>query len=180
MHIELQHWPFYSQLHDWTADAQPDENRLNNCGPECLAMVTKYLTDVELPADFIKDVLYGESFQGYTSQEKQIYWLRKYCNTGSDIYTYPVTASFGSSSVTAMFHKWDDELLRGHPLIHLRSFSGPNKPDGHFECGIGSGKGYKITADPWTGQRRVWSDREFWDWSKGTFVRANRIRCNRW
>ena len=75
----LSPWPNWSQLDDWTADGGPDENRLNNCGPESAAECLKYLTGVELPADFIKDAMYGEAYTGYTDVGHLVDFLQRRC-----------------------------------------------------------------------------------------------------
>lgn len=143
-------------------------------------MVTKYLTDVELPADFIHDALYRQGFTGYTDQQHQLYWFRHFVNTGADIFSYDASGEVGSPPYHAFYARAREELLNGHPLIHLRSFSGPNHPDGHFTCFIGLVNDHPVEADPWTGTRRVWTPQDYWAWSHCTYVRINRVRENKW
>jgi len=166
--IELKPWPFWSQLSDWTADGQPDENAANDCGPESVAMCLKYLTGVELPADYIKDVMYGEGYTGYTDVEHLERFLSRFTETRAvtmTAYTQP----------HLLWLEWT-YLKRGWPLIGLFSFSAPGAPDGHFRAVIGQNAHQAITADPWTARRRVESLADHWAWSKGLLIGIQRTR----
>jgi hypothetical protein len=167
--IELTPWPYWSQLHDWTADGQQDENRIYDCGPECVAMVLKYLTGVELPADYIKDVMKGEGYVGYTSVDDLRGFLQRYCETPCEVITV-------SSQQQLLWHEWR-YLVRGRPLIGLFSFSAPGAADGHFRAVMGMDPWTMVTADPWTGSRRVESHGEHWAWSKSCLLGIQRHRA---
>ncbi len=167
-HLELRPWPFWSQLADWTADGGPDENRLNNCGPECVAMCLRYLTGVELAADTIKDTLYGQGYAGYTNVPDLERFLEQRCETAAE-------TILCTSARDQAWHEWR-YLRRGRPLIGLFSFSAPGSADGHFRCVIGQDRRHVYTADPWTGSRRVETIDEHWAWSKGLLVGIERVR----
>lgn len=166
--IELEPWPYWSQLTDWTADGADDENRLNDCGPECVAMALKYLTGVELPADYVKDVMKGQGYQGYTTADDLRAFLGRYCET-------PAEEIVCSSQRQLLWNEWR-YLVRGRPLIGLFSFSAPGADDGHFRAVVGANPTQVITADPWTGQRRVESYADHWAWSKGMLLGIQRTR----
>lgn len=167
-HLELNPWPYWGQLVDWTADAQPDENRSNNCGPESLAMCLKYLTGVELPSDYVKDVEYGEGFVGYTDTTHLERFLLRYANTHSR------TIQVGSMR-ELLYAEWR-HLLGGRPAIGLFSFSRPGAADGHFRPVVGMDMHSVYTADPWTAKRRREGYAEHWAWSKGILTLIDRRR----
>jgi len=165
--IELKPWPFYSQLDDWKANLS-DQNARNNCGPESVAMCLKFLTGVELPADLIKDAIYGEGYVGYTNVPDLEAYLRNYCETEAATI---LTTSAGNQA----WGEWK-YLKQGKPLIGLFSFSAPGANDGHFRAVIGQTRNTVTTADPWTGAKRVESIAEHWSWSKGLLIGIDRVR----
>jgi hypothetical protein len=167
-HIELHPWPFWSQLHDWTFDGRPDINKYNDCGPESVAMCLKYLTGVELPAEYIKDVMKGSGYVGYTSVEDLAGFLSRYCECPTEILRP------GDRHHLAHY-EWQ-YLSKGRPLIGLFSFSAPGAADGHFRAVIGRTASTAITADPWSGRRRVETLAEHWAWSKGVLIGLERRR----
>jgi hypothetical protein len=167
--IELKPWPFWSQLGDWTAaDGQPDENAQNDCGPECVAMALKYLTGIEMPADYIKDVMYGEGYTGYTD----VAHLERFFNQLTET---RVVIMLAYTQAHLLWLEWT-YLKRGWPLIGLFSFSAPGAPDGHFRAVIGQNANQAITADPWTARRRTESHASHWAWSKGLLIGIQRTR----
>lgn len=167
--IELQPWPFYSQLNDWTADGN-DDNASYNCGPESVAMVIAYLTGVTLPASFIKDTLYGEGYVGDTSVNANAGFLERYAGTPCDIYSCPTADNL-------LWTEWSF-LKEGRPLIGLFYFDAPGV-GGHFRAVIGMDEHFVYTADPWTGQKRAEGRLEHWSWSQGILIGCRRSRAIR-
>ncbi|MFN8472395.1 MAG: hypothetical protein U0822_09415 [Anaerolineae bacterium] len=49
----------WNQLHDPRPDQRQDTNFKHNCGPESVAECIMYLTNIELPAGYIADVILG-------------------------------------------------------------------------------------------------------------------------
>ncbi len=169
-HIELEPWPFYSQLNDWSADGN-DDNASYNCGPESVAMCVAYLTGVTLPASFIKDTLYGEDYVGDTTTNGNADFLSRYTGTPTEIFSCPTMENL-------LWTEWS-YLKKGWPLIGLFYFDSPGV-GGHFRAVIGQSEHYCITADPWTGERRVEGHREHWAWSQGVLIGLSAAgrRCN--
>jgi len=169
--VLLKPWPFWSQLHDWTTDPQGDVNAQNNCGPESVAMCLRFLTGVSLPAAFVKDVLYGESYVGYTDVPDLEKFFETYCET-------PATTILTTSAANQAWWEWKF-LRQGKPLIGL--FYGYQDAQGalqggHFRAVIGQTRDSVTTADPWTGAARVETVAEHWTWSKGLLIGVDRIR----
>jgi len=167
--IELKPWPFYSQLADWRANL-PDPNAANNCGPECVAMVMKFLTGVELPANVIKDAIYGEGYVGYSNVPDLEAYLRNYCETDA-------ATILTRSARNQAWWEWR-YLKQGKPLIGLfwSTMVNGRGQGGHFRAVIGQTPHTVITADPWTGTRRVETIEEHWQWSKGLLIGVDRVR----
>lgn len=158
MIYELRPWYFYSQLSDWTADGQPDEDADNNCGPESLAMCLAHLTDLELPADYIKDTMYGEGYTGYTDFEHAQNWLTRYARITSGLLVTPDPA--------IAFEHIQAYVQRGHPCIALFWFDIGAQTGGHFSPiqAVDTQARTVTRADPWTGAAEVMS---FERWSRG-------------
>jgi len=169
--IALQPWPFWGQLTDWTADQEPDENRVNNCGPESIAMCLKYLTGIEMPADFIKDKILGQNATGYTTVDQLTQYLFPYCETHTTVRTFDNMNDY-------LWYEWY-YLHQGAPLIGLYYFSAPGANDGHWRPVVGMTPTTVITADPWTGQARTEDYTTHWQWSKGLLIGIDRTRDDR-
>lgn len=169
--MELAPWPLWKQGEDWTADGRPDENKFNNCGPECVAEVISHLCDVELPADYIHDVVRGEGYHGYLSLADLALFLQKYVKVECKI-ERPVTKNVWLWTI------WK-QLTLGHPMIGLFSFTKPGSFDGHFRCVVGMGNDPHVvlTADPWTGKKRRESWTLAWEWAKGPLLLVDRRRA---
>ena len=162
-------WPYWSQLSDWTTDAdKTDENATQNCGPESIAMCLKYLTGVEEPADFIKDVILGQNTVGTTTAQQLASYLRHYCEIPVDILI---------SGSQNQFTWWVWEYLhRGKPLIWLRSFAYSTDPILHW-CPLNFMSPTQIgEADPWTGTSKKYSYADAWTWGGNTMLGLHRTR----
>lgn len=122
--VQLAGFPIWNQLDDWTDDPNGDTNRWNNCGPQSVAMVTKYATGVELPGDFIKDVLYGEAYLGYTFTND----LARFLNTRADI----PTDVYGGDANATLRPVVVDALRQGFPVIVLYYLALDKPASGHF------------------------------------------------
>ncbi len=155
----LNPWPLYNQMNDWTVDADGvDENKENNCGPESVAMCLKYLTGVELPADFIKDVLYGQDFTGYTFMNDLARFLQKRCDVRCDIRV---------GQDTDLKPVLQSAIDKGFPIIVLFFFDRAKPESGHFAPVIGYDDKGATRANPWGGKLEymLWAD--FESWQKG-------------
>lgn len=145
--MNLSPFPVWNQLNDWTVDPDgTDENKYDNCGPECVAMCLKYITGVELSADFLKDRVYGQGYKGYTFVRDWIKFLVDQC----EITTVQLTAE----------HKQNDfieYLSLGFPLIILRYFDLKKPESGHFIVAFGYDKQGFTYVDPLGGYVK-WED----------------------
>lgn len=149
-------WPLYDQNTDWTVDADGiDENRENNCGPESVAMCLKYLTGIELPADFIKDALYGQNYTGYSFMNDLAGFLRKRCEVKCDIHV---------SQDASLQPVIQDAIDQGFPVIVLFYWRREQPESGHFAPVVGYDDKGVSRANPWGGQMEymTWPDFEAW------------------
>lgn len=165
---ELTPWTYWDQLNDTTTDADGvDEGRLNNCGEECVAMVVKYVTGVELPADYIKDHIYGQSHTGYSFPTDLARWLSRYAEIPSVVVR---------ASAFEMQRIINNQCIdQGLPSILLIDFLQPDV-GGHFVCPVAYDEGGLYVADPWGGFRRFIAWTEFPSWTQGTLIRCLRGR----
>jgi hypothetical protein len=163
-------WPNWSQMNDWTADGRPDENRFNNCGPEAVADCLKYLTGIELPADYIKDVMYGEAYTGYTDIPPIVDFLQRLCEVPCEVYRGDVGPHLRPVVQQA--------LDAGHPIIVLFFWKLEEPYSGHF-CPIVACDEYGCTrANVWNGQMETWSWDHFEQWQKlGNAIELKRLRA---
>lgn len=133
-------WQFWNQLNDWTLDPdRADENRVNNCGPECCAMLLWHLRGVELSADQVKDWLLGAESTGYTTLAQ----LRRFL-------TFQHVRSSFQPAEPATIGQYVDW---GQPVIILQQ--GMVEPRGywHFVVAIDREGDNLIVANPWGGTR---------------------------
>ncbi len=165
---ELAPWNYWNQLDDWTADGRADENRANNCGWECVAMVAKYVTGVEMPADYLKDRVYGESYTGYAYAWDMASALGRWAEI-------PARAHWqGPTELPQLIRRSIDD---GRPIILLVRFQ-PQATQTHWIVAVGYDDASVIVADPWGGQRReiAWGDLTG-VWYRGWVVEVLRRRC---
>lgn len=169
--VELAPWPYtFNQLNDWTADGQPDENAQMDCGPESLCQIIKHLTDVELPADFVKDTEKSQGYVGYTTFDDHITFMRRYVNTAAG---YLDT----SDADTARQHimAW---LPAGTPALVLLYWDRKARTGGHFVVATGYFRdGGLVLANPWGGKREVINPADFKQAYQGGIARINRKRA---
>ena len=157
----LSPWPNWSQLDDWTADGGPDENRLNNCGPESAAECLKYLTGVELPADFIKDAMYGEAYTGYTDVGHLVDFLQRRCEVPCEIHS-----GDGNSKLQPVVQQAIDA---GHPIVVLYYWKLEQPNSGHFCPVIAYDQNGCTRANVWNRQL------ETWDWRSSKSGRSSAL-----
>jgi hypothetical protein len=164
-------WPTYNQLDDWTVDADGiDENKENNCGPESIAMCLKYLTGVELPADFIKDAIYGQAHLGYTLIPDLVKFLQRRCQI-------PATTHSGDGA-TLLQPAVRAAIDAGNPIIVLYFMALDQPNSGHFCPVIGYDEGGCTRANPWGGVLEYQKWAEFEKWQKfGNAIVLKRVRA---
>jgi hypothetical protein len=180
----LSPWPNWTQLNDWTADGRPDENRFNNCGPESVAECLKYLTGIELPADYIKDVMYGEAYTGYTNIPPIVDFLQKKCAVPCEVYSDDLASAMGGRSTgstpahTRLQPVVQQALDAGHPIIVLFFWKLEEPNSGHF-CPIVACDEHGCTrSNVWNGQMETWSWDTFEQWQKlGSAIELKRLRA---
>ena len=179
----LDPWPVnWCQLNDPARDGDnvgpngSGNNAYNDCGPESVAEVVKYITGVALDADYIKDVACGPNFVGYTNWGNLELFLNDYAEiqTGQPLVADPAT-------VAGHIKAW---INAGHPAIALfyggaietPNMDGP-QTGGHFCCVFGyDDAGNMIISDPWTGTERTMTPAQ-WNWcSQGQALACNRSR----
>lgn len=147
----LHPWPVYNQLDDWTTDADgTDENRVNNCGPECAAMCVRWATGVELPADFVKDAMRGPAYTGVTTLADLETFLTRRC-------AIPCQRVGPGDATTPLRPVVERALADGYPVIVLMSGNGVDLAEtvGHFMVVIGADAATVLCADPWGGALRT-------------------------
>ncbi len=166
----LSPWPIYNQLDDWTVDDDKiDENKENNCGPESVAMCLKYLTGVELPADFIKDAIYGQKFLGYTNIPDLANFLGRRCAVPCQ------NVGKGDDAPLQPFVR--QAIDTGNPIIVLYYAFLEQPQSGHF-CPVISYDDKGCTrANPWGGVLEYQTWDVFERWQKGYGFILNRVRA---
>jgi hypothetical protein len=150
-------WAAWTQLNDLTADGRLDENRFNNCGPEAVAECLKYLTGIELPADFIKDVMYGEAYSGYTDVPHLVNFLQKRCEVPCEVHG-------GEPDLQPVIRA---ALDAGHPIIVLYYWKLELPASGHWCPVIGYDDKGCTRANVWNGKLETWDWATFKKWQKG-------------
>lgn len=145
-------WKFWNQLDDWNVDADGgDENRINNCGPECCAMILWHLRGVEMSADQLKDWLLGPERTGNTTLAA----LKRLLTF------HNVRASFQTADpiVISQYAGW------GQPVILLQQGMVEPRNAWHFVVAIDADDdGALVVANPWGGTRdTITAD----DWARG-------------
>jgi hypothetical protein len=165
----LQPWPYYSQNADWTTDQDGfDENANLNCGPESICMCCKYLTGIETPADYVKDVILGPEKTGTTTAANLAWYLRHMCEIPTDIIGCSVQDQF-------TWYVWE-YLHRGKPVIWLRYWDYVGSSTLHWAC-LNYMDSSKIgEADPWTGTYKSYSYADAWAWGGNTMLGLHRVR----
>ena len=151
---ELSPWPDWNQRTDPGDGGEVSQNAMNDCGPESVAEVVWHLTGVELEADYIKDVIKGEGYVGYTSVAD----LSGYLNTRAGV----PTRAYAGDATTKLQPVVQAALSAGCPIIVLFFWDlNPASPTyltgGHF-CPVVACDDQVVTrSNPWTGQRESWS-----------------------
>jgi hypothetical protein len=168
---ELAPWPMWNQMNDWTTDVdKTDENRENNCGPESVASCLKYLTGIELPADFIKDVMRGQAYMGYTFVSDLVKFLQEKSEIPCQVHS-----GDGRTQLQPVVRAAIDA---GNPIIVL-FFWDINLPEsGHFSPVIGYQADGCTRHNVWGGKREFMPWPMFEAWQKfGTAITLKRTRA---
>ena len=162
---ELVPWAYWNQLDDpMTADGRPDENRIFNCGAEAVAEIVWYTHGVELPADYFKDRIRGESYQGYLYTGDLVTALTRWGGVPAQEWQADAYTATGRIAMA---------LDNARPVIVLLYIDPANENSGHFCTAIGYDTDNIILADPWGGYRRAIGWAEFQSvWWKGWAVEA--------
>ena len=161
-------FPLWGQLIDWTAKGENDNNSQYNCGPESIAMVLKYLTGIELPAYYIKDVETSMSYVGDTTTVEMVHYFTTLCET-------KVTEHVAQSKEHLAWLIWK-YLHDGKPLIWLRSFASPTDTVYHFAPIVYADNNMIGEADPWTAQMKYYTYDEAYSWFAGWLLGIERTR----
>jgi hypothetical protein len=161
----------WSQLNDWTADGRPDENAYNNCGPESVAACLRYLTGIELPADYIKDVMYGEKHLGYTDVPHLVQFLQAKCLVPCETYS--------GNAATLLQPVVRRAINAGNPIIVLYFWTLSNPASGHFCPVVSYDELGCARANVWNGQMEYWNWNKFEQWQKlGIAIVLKRVRAS--
>lgn len=152
-------WPLKDQLNDWTLDdGGMNPNAENNCGPASVAMCVKYLTGLDLPSDFIKDVLYGENFLGYTFMNHLANFMQERAATRCELHS--------GDAHTLLQPIVRRSIDQGFPVIVLYFWRLEEPQSGHFAPVIGYDEGGCTRANPWGGKLEYWGWPMFEEWQK--------------
>lgn len=167
-HCELTPWHYWSQLTDWVWRGGIDNNKSMNCLPESISMSLKYITDVELPAAYIKDVEYGTDYTGYTYFDAAQHFLRHYCGIATEVI-------WAESQDQYTYHVWD-YICHGFCICDDRYFTAPGSTDRHIMPVVGIKQDVIVHADPWQGIPIFQSYADSWNWSTGWLLGIRRKR----
>jgi hypothetical protein len=167
---QLTPWWNWNQLNDWTADGLPDKNRLYNCGPESVAECLKYLTGVELPADYIKDVMYGEGYVGETDVPHMVSFLQDRCQVPCEVHS-----GDANTLLQPLVRQAIDD---GNPIIVLFFFTLNDPSSGHFSPVVAYDETGCTRSNTWNGLQETWDWATFEKWQKlGNCVLLLRTRA---
>ena len=169
--VHLPGWPLWGQNVDWTWQGATDVNRAENCIPEEVAAAIMYLRHVELPASFVKDVEYGESYTGYTDFEHAMDFLKRVGHVASHV-------ALSDTAEQWHWYMWD-ALRRGKPYLGLYYFTANPFSGGHCRATIYMDASTIITADPWTASTRTEDYATNWAWAKGGAIVIDAVRWTR-
>lgn len=166
--VQLSPWPIWGQLVDWTADSQPDENKTHNCLPESMAECIKYVSGIELPADYIKDVEYGEAYIGDTTFDKAAWFLERYCES-------PCIAWSTQDNRRTLYHVWD-ALVHGYPCVGLFQYGGVAGGANHCMPYVYLTADTIKVSDPWSASLITWDYPTHDAWSLYAGLTVKRLR----
>ncbi len=144
--------PLINQVHEATADGQPDENAQMNCVPASIASAVNYLLGKTLNGDQIKDAVYGNGYTGATSADRFVPYLQ-----GMGITMLP-----HSGQPEDLIPVVRDYIANGVPCLMTIPSQWANPPDNQdnpsgythvvLACGIDHSASGTITAmNPWGG-----------------------------
>ncbi len=168
---QLTPWWNWNQLNDWTADGLPDKNRLYNCGPESVAECLKYLTGVELPADYVKDVMYGEGYVGETDVPHMVSFLQDRCQVPCEVHS--------GNANTLLQPVVRKAIDNGNPIIVLFFFTLNDPSSGHFSPVVAYDETGCTRSNTWNGLQETWDWATFEKWQKlGNCVALLRTRAD--
>lgn len=113
--VQLQNFPYISQLSALTSDGSFDENRSLNCVPSSICAGLQYLTrNYSFNPDQIKDAVYGQGYVGFTSAAEFVGFCAQQA-----VNLYPLPADPAQNPMTndQLVHAVHEHLALGHPVI---------------------------------------------------------------
>ena len=160
--VKLPYVPAINQLSS-KPPAGSDQNSYNNCGPACISIVTRHVSDVWLYPDQITDAWYGPGYTGYTSTDRAESYLAQRCGIDNTVHS---PASLGGNAQ----HVIQVTLNNLKLIIGLIYFDLSKPASGHFIVYYGYNANGPLYVDPYGGLYRSWSWAEFWQWHKGWLI----------
>ncbi len=157
------HW---NQLNDVRADHRIDTNKNHNCGPESIAECLMYLTNVELPAGYIADVILGPDKVNVDTWNTQLAdFIRNWSHIDVD------DSNRGDSGAAIRY-----AIDQGYPIIVLFywDLAAVDRGDmanagGHW-CPVIAYDDHSVTrSNPWGGVK------ETWDWGQFNKYKQNNV-----
>jgi hypothetical protein len=166
--VKLPYVPAINQLNS-KPPAGSDQNQYNNCGPACVSIVTRHVTDVWLYPDQITDAWYGPGYTGYTSTDKLSSYLVQRCGIDNTVYD-PATLGGNARSVI------EASLNNLRLVIGLIYFDRSKPASGHFVVYYGYNADSVLLVDPYGGLYKSWPWGEFATWHKGWLIVIDTVR----
>lgn len=173
---ELAPWPYeWDQLNDWSFDADGDQGRGNNCGPQSVAASLQHLGMGEWSGDVVREVVaafYGGSQADYLQVEHLTKFLRRFAGIECDTYQ--------GDGNTLLRPVVEESITLGYPLIVLFAWDYDRfNETGHFMPVVGYDASGVYCHQVWGGGRVFMAWDEFEAWQKyGTALRLRRRRSS--
>lgn len=166
--VKLPYVPAMNQLNS-KPPAGSDQNQFNNCGPACVSIVTRHVTDVWLYPDQIVDAWYGPGYTGYTSTDKLSSYLVQRCGINNTVYDPATLGGNARNVIQASINNL--RLVIG--LVYWQL----NQPaSGHFVVYYGYDAEHVLRVNPWGGLYEVQSWADFWTWNKNWLIVIDTVR----
>lgn len=163
----LEPWPIWNQLRDHAVEGA-DENRSNNCGPECVAEVLEYVTGYEEYADSIVDREYGGEHDGYTNVPHLAHYLETECHI-------PVTVH--QCQAGEAWQHISNAVAHGCACIGLFYANWRARTGGHFMVIFGRTGQYAAISNPWGGIDELLTEQQFASGWNGYLIVCRRKRA---
>lgn len=173
---ELAPWPYeWNQLNDWSVDADGDQGRANNCGPQSVAAALHHLGMGEWGGDVIREVVaafFGGSQADYLQVDHLVKFLGRFAGIECDTYQ--------GDGNTPLRPVVEESITLGYPLIVLFAWDYDQfHATGHFMPVVGYDESGVYCHQVWGGGRIFMTWDEFEAWQKyGTAFRLRRRRSS--